>query len=133
MFGGRHYPRAVPGSRQLPASTVNRPIDDVERAQKFRTGPGLRQTQIAGAAQVYLDEDVRQMARITGAPTSGKHPWQAVTEMPGGVWSAIPGFTDNSLADPLYEDNANTIPVGKIVEMRKSRYANEWRTQLNTC
>ena len=71
--------------------------------------------------------------RITGAPTSGRHPWRQVVRLPAThAWADGPRLSDAS-TDPVYEYNGKTIPVGTRVRVRRDEGSGELLVQADAC
>jgi len=100
------------------------------RTHRVRVVPPLAQM-LDGT--IYLAQADGFWAKITGAPSSGKHPWQQVVGQTGGTWAngAASGTTS---VDPAYEVNGSTSTLtNKYVWMWREPSSGEMRFIYSTC
>lgn len=81
---------------------------------------------------IYLPDGGGFWAKITGAPSSGKHPWLEQIPQTGGTWTD--GVrTGTTSTDPAYEANGSTSTLtNKKVWLRRDKASGELRFVL-TC
>lgn len=107
-----------------------RQLLEIRRALRVRVAPPLAQMP---DGTIYLPDSGGFWAKITGAPTSGKHPWQQVVGQSGGTWAngAASGTTSD---DPAYEVNGSTATLtNKYVWMWREPASGEMRFIYSTC
>lgn len=102
---------------------------EIRRNSRVRVAPPLAQMP---DGTIYLPDSDGFWAKITGAPTGAKHPWQQVVGQSGGTWAngAASGTTST---DPAYEANGSTATLtNKYVWLSRDKASGELRFVL-TC
>lgn len=130
---GKNFDRAVIGKRPV-ARTINRPIAELERQARLRTGTGLTQVSAGGNDIIRSVRLPKQKARIIAWTGSG-YTWQGVYETAGGTHSDLTGdVSDLGGLDKAFEENNNTaVTAGTIVTLEYCEYTGERRFQRHKC
>lgn len=120
--------------RPVAATTINDGADQVERTARLRVGSGLSQQTIDGAPYIRTVRRDQRTVRVTASLGPGVHAWQGLRDVAGGAYADLDAkVSDLAGADPLYEANGKTIPVGTVVEAERGEYSGKWYTQLDNC